>query len=495
MDVQTLFSSIINNLNELYSNFSGLMDLIVFVSSIAGIIYGVATARKKFNKDSKFNIQRLEDNGKYIRSLYAEVDNSHEELRYFLYQEKWKHRIVESFSLLFAGSIGFLINKHLPNVFSINKSLCFHCLKIELKKKKEKLKNTQNIAELKDKGDLIYLVRLYGTSTAHKISELISLCEMATTRAAIVVGAAGSGKTNLLCSFAETIIKTENLCIFFESRQVKRDCVEFFYEKIHCPNPKLKNIYLHLVTSVLWVMRKNIYIVVDAINENDQESFITSLQYLNSLVAKNSRIKILYSCREEFFKERFHNAFGDAANCILVKHIRRDSPGNRATNYTFLKYKRHFNFTGNITENVKAKLFSSMILLRIFFEININSNHDVFELHSAELYNEYIKKVAKNKAAGFELLLNKITNYMIHTKTFNEINIADLLFNEAEQSNLCELIDNNLVVSRKAIKDERSIIEHAAEAIYFPFDELRDYCIARYSLLECNRQADFSNFF
>ena len=45
-----------------------------------------------------------------------------------------------------------------------------------------------------------------------------------------------------------------------------------------------------------------------------------------------------------------------------------------------------------------------------------------------------------------------------------------------------DIMDWNYLVSRKLILHENSIIEKYDEEIYFVFDELRDYCVAKYAL-------------
>src|SRR5574344_482489 len=79
----------------IYEYSSSIVSVLV---ALAAIWCACRALLRKSNKWSKDNIVKLKRNGKYIESLYAEVDCSAEELRYFLYGDKWRHRVAESWN-------------------------------------------------------------------------------------------------------------------------------------------------------------------------------------------------------------------------------------------------------------------------------------------------------------------------------------------------------------------------------------------------------------
>ena len=91
----------------------------------------------------------------------------------------------------------------------------------------------------------------------------------ANSRYCVLTGSAGNGKTNLLCSISELIIRTKQSVVFINSRDVESDLLEYYFNALKVPELLLKNksIYLWLENRLLEVQRKYQYIIIDAINE------------------------------------------------------------------------------------------------------------------------------------------------------------------------------------------------------------------------------------
>ena len=77
--------------------------LIVAVILIAVFIFCVFTFTTIINRTTKAQIQRFQKDGKYIPSIYIELNNSIEYLRYFIFSYKWKYRVIRQYNYLFQG--------------------------------------------------------------------------------------------------------------------------------------------------------------------------------------------------------------------------------------------------------------------------------------------------------------------------------------------------------------------------------------------------------
>lgn len=52
------------------------------------------------------------------------------------------------------------------------------------------------------------------------------------------------------------------------------------------------------------IRRKKMVIMIDAINENDSEAFAETINEFVGQVIKYRSVKILFSCREEYYEQR-----------------------------------------------------------------------------------------------------------------------------------------------------------------------------------------------
>ncbi|MDR1397602.1 MAG: hypothetical protein LBJ14_07710 [Desulfarculales bacterium] len=488
-------NDICTDILELWGYITYAWELVIFLIALIIVIIYLIKFRKNINSDSIRGINKLVENGKYIQLLYTELNEINEELRYFLFQKKWKKRVVNQYNILFNSSLGRLLRKSLNKDFYISPSLSYSELIEKFNQSREFFKHAGRLSVPKEKGDLNYKVMLDGIALNWTIEQLIAYCTMASSRSTMIVGPAGNGKTNLLCNFVELASKSRNPCVFIEAKQIRGNCIEFFKERIKLPCFINFSVFLYIINFSLFIFRKNLYIIIDAVNENDDPSFIETLDSFSKISNKFGRIRSVYSCRSEFFEERFSKLFYVDPESIYIRNIPHVRFEYRAYEHLFRRYREYFNFKGTVSHNVKRQLYYSLILLRIFFEINKDTSSSVIELHSSLLFNEYIKKISRDQYKDFENILKKIVNVMVEQYSFNEIALEHIDMTEDEYDILKNIIDNNLILSRKISKNQKLLTEQNQDFLYFPFDELRDYCITRYVLLKCEESITNYDYF
>ena len=82
--------------------------------------------------------------------------------------------------------------------------------------------------------------------------------------------------------------------IFFNARDIEGDVLSFLFCELKLPDiyKKHKNMYLYLANLLLTIQHKHLFIIVDAINENDSEGFGSNIAEFINEITKYSRINI-----------------------------------------------------------------------------------------------------------------------------------------------------------------------------------------------------------
>ena len=466
--------------------------LIVAGALIIAFIFCVFAFTNRINKVTKAQVQRFQKEGKYLPSIYIELNNSMEHLRYFIFSYRWKHRIIRQYNHLFHGYEGKRLKQLLgPAIkYSLSYFTPFSGLNSALSAMHDELERLRkNRRELyAEHGEVVCAIK-----------HLQDLCAMISKKNVILVGSAGNGKTSLLCRMAEVAVANKMPCLLVNSRDIKEDCSEYIIKKLPIL-PKLRNmtsLYLRLISLVLFFQRKHFYIFVDAINENDREVFTNSISTLLETFSKYSRIRILLTCRREYFDSRYKTLFSAGEEEPYIFNLQETEYDERATMKMIKAYMEYFNVRGPFSLETQEKLRNSLFLTRIFFEVNSNRDECMLEFRNAEIYKLYFEKIAsENKGVNLSAVVNSIARYMFAEFQFDKIPMEELHLSSDELDSLRNLLDNNLIISR-SVHAGTGITEHEDEYVYFVFDELRDFCLARYLLIldESSSSSEYAAFF
>lgn len=477
--------------------------LIVACALIIAFVFCVFTFTNRVNKSTKAQVQRFQREGKYLPATYIELNDSTEYLRYFIFSYRWKHRIIRQYNHLFHGYEGKRLKKllgpiakyrlsYFTSISELNDTLSLMHDKLDSVRKERR--------ELYEKyGQVVWAIANNTYNHVYAIEKMQDLCVMMQQKNVVLVGSAGNGKTSLLCRMSEVAIANKMPCLLVNSRDIKEDCTEYITKKIPIL-PKLKNmtrLYLRLISLVLFFQRKYFYMFVDAINENDREVFTNSISTLLETFSKYSRIRVLLTCRREYFDSRYKTLFSAGEEEPYIFNLQEAEYDERATMKMIKAYMKHFNVRGPFSFETQEKLKNSLFLTRIFFEVNSNRDECMLEFRNAEIYKLYFEKIAsENKGVNLNAIVNSIARYMFAEFQFDKIPIEELHLSSDDLDSLRNLLDNNLIISR-SVHAGTGITEHEEEYVYFVFDELRDFCLARYLLTldEHNSSSEYTAFF
>lgn len=476
------------------------MQNLLWIVLVAIVIFGVAISlfsiNRKANKYTKVVINRLISEGKYIPGLFVELNNTKEILRYYIYSQKWKKRLIKGYNFIYDNSYGNILKKAYKNT-----NLQFH-----LKRRasqREILDAIQNAYDLHkdfekssvksddDYKESMVLFEVISYPYTEALENLLQYSKASDTKYFVLTGSAGNGKTNLLCSISELLINLKEAVVFLNSRDIHGDIWEFICYQLKLPLKRVrKEQYFYLVNFVLLIRKKYLYIIIDAVNENDNDSFDQQIAEFVNEITKYSRIKIIVSCRNEYYKEHFHEYLVNKVNTPSVEFdLREQQYTEAAVDKMIRAYCKYFNYRGNISLGVKRILSEQLLLLRIFFEVNKNSCADADSIRKHEIYAQYIEIAKKNSEVDIEKILDGIADFMLNSETYDEVSLADLEKMGIAQEILEKALDGSVLLSKKLISHEGTIAKNEKEVVYFVFDEMRDYYLARRILLK-NISAD-----
>ncbi|MBE6824749.1 MAG: ATP-binding protein [Ruminococcaceae bacterium] len=488
----------IGSAQTLWSCLCAFLVILFFVLSLTRF-------RKKTNEQSQNMINQFISNKKYIPDAYVELNDNLEHLRYFVYSKRWKKRIVKRYNLLFRGNLFRKIRKHIKGDINVSFRL-FRFQSVDnivehIKATKtffEEIRSEER-SKFDTYGEFYFIIRTASITYIDELNLLLEYCDMLMAKNVIAVGTAGNGKTSILCRLAELINANKAPCFLFNAKEIKKDCVQYFLDKLPVSklNVKHKNLFLYFMMFLLWLRKRYMYVLIDAINENDDSLFVETISDLNEFVKKYRRIKLIYTCRSEYFEHRYNKMFLNKVEGPYIFQLRADNYDKRAAEKLFTVYAEYFDVSTNFSEDFKSKLLRSLLLMRLFFEVNSKKSECSLEFRNAEIFKIYLEKVSKeNTKIDVHKLVSDISKEMFKKFSFNEVKIRDVGITTANYSDFAGLLDNSIILS-KTIVTGVGITEAQSEYVYFVFDEFRDYCLAQYLLRldEDNNNPNYESLF
>ena len=471
--------------NAIIDTCQNIFSLIFWIFVFACAILSIFRIRKRSLKYTTAKIDEFKRNGKYIPGIFVELNDSKEMLRYFIYGSRWKKRIIKKYNLIYKNYYGDLLREA-----NSNKEICFHLdswlgmadIEDAIDKALEFHQKLQN-HEIKFKegyAESLPLFEIVSWPYERALSEIQTYARAINRSYAVITGSAGNGKTNLLCSIAELAEKLGYAVLFLNARDIKGDIFEDILNSLSVQESfaKHKRIFFNILNFVLKYKNKKFIILIDAINENENDNFGENIQNFINFMADFSQTKIIVSCRSEYYQERFARYLSDNIIQKKLEYDIKNTPyPDTAKDRLVRKYSEHFNYIGIVSDNVLAVLYEHLLLLRMFFEVYKGSNEDVLHIQKNELFDTYIKHVNKTTALNIEKMLNEVADSMLLHMNFDSVD-KEILSNFSEKD-LLKTYDETVLLNRKLTFHPGTIASSTKEVVYFVFDELRDYYVAK----------------
>ena len=466
-----------------------ILLVIIFIATLL-------TFRSRCRKLTIESVEQYTASGKYIKGLFVELNDSKEFIRAFCFSKLWKQRVIRRYNTLFNDKMG----KELPKVYFENR-ICLHLSNRESAKKvKKEIGETKQFLEKMNKRELVcnpdymntnMLYECFGSGYSRSIDNIEKMASYLDSKYLVITGTAGNGKSMMLCSVADLLLSKKETVFFLNARDIKENLVSHLAKIVM--SEKLKSVFAiwwNLQGLIHSVIKKNIYIIVDAINENDNSDFLESLSDSLEQLLKNKNVLVILSCRSEYYDLKYKKYLfkeGTRYNASFL-NLQEGDYSYEARERLIANYARHYKFEGELSEEVKGKITKQLLLVRILFEVYSGKNDNIYELNKYKLYKQYIDGT-DNKEIGF--LLRQLAQYMFDNRQYENIPLVKL----GQLSDKYEIIDSSVLVCRNLVKNKDTLREETEEVINFVYDEMRDYRLSTYLLGVCedeNGNVDYS---
>ena len=312
-----------------------------------------------------------------------------------------------------------------------------------------------------------------------------------------IVGSAGVGKTNVMCSLA--LQKLEDEFVFFynatiinksPSEHIAQDLNVIFSSKSE------SDIVLKKLDELGRFLNRNVLIFIDAIDESSDSNLAIELSEIALVVRNLKKVKICISCKSNIwnnvlkkkdtpthlFEElnKFHQAIPSVNNCpgFLLQDFSNDE-----IQAVIPLYKKTFGFKGNISVLVFKSLRNGFFL-RIFSEV-YSQKEIPQEINDKELIKRYIQQSLEKTDIGYELglrILSKIGKILLehkyssldafHDEGLEVEGLVEKLEFPLEQTFPEDLFARNILI--KSNKED-------SYNISFYYSKIRDYIICFHS--------------
>jgi hypothetical protein len=255
----------------------------------------------------------------------------------------------------------------------------------------------------------------------------------------LVTSMAGQGKTNFVCDLVENQFRLFEIpCLFIPARQLNgfapgTRLFDYIAHNRYAPDGIKLHDYLALFDQVAHDVQKPLVILIDGINEvTDLSSFNEELKAICSAVCQYDWVKLVITCRSEFFDDRFATILDEpfAAHIHRVNDLRSemtDLSKARLLN----AYLAHFLIKGSLQGQAKAFLENDLLLLRIFCERYEGSDVGyVTDIYKGDLFVDYLRKkidsFPQQQLAKALPTLFKIAASMLAADDFSKLSVRDL---------------------------------------------------------------------
>lgn len=466
--------------------------------------------------------QKIEDEKrtkKYIPSVFVETSGTKEEMRYFANPMFFYRKIDDDLQRIdlarFNKLLGMAkiesVTDNLLEISTLKEPNNLFELQARLVQQSTALKTLQeNISPFSWYGDraeqfkpcdyLIgywevfqYSIESNGSGVFRSLEKASKKIGIAQAKIFLVTGMAGQGKTNFVCDLIENQFRAfEVPTIFIPARSLNdypgpNRILSYITNNRFAPNLRNPHELFALLNSVAEECQKPFVIAIDGINEvGDLDGFVAELRVFLEALCQYDFVKIIITCRNEFFDYKFAGVFEPQFSDYLyrVQDLRREMSDDNKFRLRNA-YLNHFKINAQLSKIAAEFLENDLILLRIFSEIHEDKSigyvsdiykGDIFEGYLSKKINEFPTRL-KQKALNS---LYKICTRMLSEGNFTQISVNG--FDESERHIIERLIGEDIILRREV--PSIGLASLGVENISFTYDELRDFLLAYYTVVE-----------
>ncbi len=549
-DARLIFSALYE-LTSKYCASGGEIDVNVITSNLphtsllspSVAVMELRVISKTLTDHLRKQIQKQKNAKRYIPDVFVEVSSIKDKARFFAHPVLLIKKTIEDIQRLNFDAANHLLAKFSHKPISIELPLGLTLAKtidgareqsIALSKILEDTRDTVEVFSrsgsdfppipISEEKQYIYEESKYNLEhCGYKLKRQIEHCidDLDAIRCSVflLLAKAGQGKTNFICDFAENVLLKRSIpCLFFTGREMNYVSPDRIGEYV--VRSIFGDRYSGSVDDMLGDLdklgtanRTPVIILIDGINEHtDISAFAHHLERLAERMVSHDSIKLIMTCRSEYFDERFSSFriasfsdriyfaqdFGRCMSDMHKEHLLK-------AYFRFFKLKCPY-----LSDKVEENLKNDTLLLRIFCEVygDHNATRDIvlpqlLDLYKDEIFTTYLdrklEEAAKQRdessplAVGrnerYKIVLRQIISLMIEKEQFTNIPVSEL---GEGRNTIAELIGEDIIL-RIDLAQSGSVLDEKNEVINFTFDEFRDFLLADHLVYKVFKE-DISEF-
>ncbi|SHE69164.1 hypothetical protein SAMN03080594_1011000 [Arenibacter palladensis] len=443
------------------------------------------------------------NSGKYLQNTFIETGEQKDDLRYLcdsvFYSEKcfYESSILDFryFNNFLAKKKHSLFNYDFEKLKPANGEMTVsNCTALISKWHDYLVSKRQEITDIKIGSNEKYKFE-------SKFRDRIDDLEFLRARVALITETAGQGKTNFLCDFSENfLLKREIPTAFLTGTEVNaNDLRQSLLQRIFPDSPNYAfEEFLNNLKTLCYEQSKFFVLVIDGINENYNSKLLSqNLETFVSELLEHDFVKIVLSCRTEYYEQNFSNleASSFKKETKKITSLLSQRPDDDLKKKLLHIYFNHFKIEHHgISNKAHEQLVENFLLLRIFCEAYQNQKLESIEnIYKEELFEKYyeIKSEEINKrlksndefkvSGNFDIknFIQSVVEFMIQEKTYVNVPLDKIIADPNDREMYVRFLDENILVKRDIQTDEKGIFT-SSEVVNFTFDEFRDFLISRY---------------
>jgi len=482
-----------------------------------------------FSKHLQNQLAKEKQTKRYIPDVFVEVAEIKDRARYFSHPVLFFNKIVETVQRLDLSNLNRLLASvslpsfelELPTGFGAVNTLeevqgkaelllkVLQDAKKELSVYSDRGKNLFNAVPT-DKRYIIEKVGYKFDDTSRKLLWQIDPCiddlRVIQSRVLLLISRAGQGKTNFVCDFAEHGLSKRSLpCLFFTGRELNAVSPErlgaYLAQTVNGSHEGNLEVALERLNRFGADREVPVTLIIDGINEHQNiRAFAQHLEQLLVTILDYKYIRVILTCREEYFEERFHNlkTSSFAEQIYFVSNLERHM-SKMHRDHMVGAYFRFFNLQpAYISKRASSILENDTLLLRIFCEaygdpgakepIQLPQVIDIYKDRIFRRYwNRKLEEIAQRHdvashpglglKARYKAAMSQIIQLMIERDAFSNIPVSDI--GEEHHQALSHMLAEDIIV-RKDLVDVDDVLDEKSEVISFTFDEFRDFLLSNH---------------
>lgn len=461
-------------------------------------------------------LSKQSNSEKYLRDTFVETGIQKDFLRYLCDPMLYTNKCMDEISLLDFRHINRILSRKNHPLFTFDVSAYRESCK-ELT-----VENVQTIVEgirmyLEDRKKSVSEIMVAQNDVGNagfKLDGHITKFKYLESSVALVTEMAGQGKTNFICDFVENVLTKRNIpAVFLTGAEI--DEVNIRKSILTRVFPGRENTafdeFIGILDKYCREQNRFFVIVVDGLNENLRPlKFGRSLEQFLSEILEYKFIRVILSCRTEYYENNFSNleksTFRDKIQ--KISHLGGFRPDDELGEKLFEIYLAHFKIRlRGISKSAKGQLVANFLLLRIFCEVYKEQQLDfIDDIYKEELFERYFtiktQEIGKRlgeesgktgaKAIDIKNFVLNIIRFMIETDSYVNIPMDRILQEDSNKDFYVRFLDENILIR----KDPGGVLLGNIEVVNFTFDEFRDFLISRYLVdnLLVQNEEEFKSF-